>query len=126
MTLKLEEIERLDRERTSQYWRVLYPSVGIDACWHVTDFGDTFVAHVRGFNHAVNEQSKRNAKFIAAAPTITTQYLRARKFEVTEEFVEIASKDNDPLNPETGDEWDCLIAYTKEVIRLMWEEVEND
>ena len=45
-------------------WILLPPSSGVDANWHITDKGDTFVAHVFGFNHAVDEQSKANAALI--------------------------------------------------------------
>lgn len=45
---------------------VLPPSAGVDANWHVTDKGDTFVAHVFGFGHAVDAQSEANARRIAA------------------------------------------------------------
>ena len=51
-------------------WRLLPPTNGIDRNWRVTDSGDTFVAHVFGFNHAVDEQSKINARLIAAAPEL--------------------------------------------------------
>ena len=51
-------------------WRVLPPSVGIDANWHVTDEMDTFVAHVYGFAHSVDEKSKINARLISAAPDL--------------------------------------------------------
>jgi hypothetical protein len=51
-------------------WRVLQPSVGVDANWHVTDELDTFVAHVYGFGHSVDDQSRINAHLIAAAPDL--------------------------------------------------------
>lgn len=51
-------------------WRVLRPGPGIDYNWHVTDEMDTFVAHVFGFSHAVDEQSRINASLIAAAPDL--------------------------------------------------------
>ncbi|MBS0229360.1 MAG: hypothetical protein JSS23_11765 [Proteobacteria bacterium] len=51
-------------------WRMLPPSIGVDANWHVTDSGDTFVAHVFGFNHSVDEKSKANARMIAASPAL--------------------------------------------------------
>lgn len=51
-------------------WRLLPPSVGVDANWHVTDAGDTFVAHVFGFAHGVTEQSRINAALIASAPEL--------------------------------------------------------
>ncbi|MDE1907619.1 MAG: hypothetical protein KGH75_14330, partial [Rhodospirillales bacterium] len=38
--------------------------------WHVTDAGDTFVAHVFGFAHSVDEQSRINARLIASAPEL--------------------------------------------------------
>lgn len=50
---------------TEEPWMVLPPSEGKDANWHVTDEGDTFVAHVFGMNHAVDDKSKANAERIA-------------------------------------------------------------
>lgn len=52
-------------------WKVLRPTGDIggqDHNWHVTDAEDTFVAHVFGFNHAIDDQSEANARLIAAAP----------------------------------------------------------
>lgn len=57
-------------QHTPGPWRVLRPSSGIDYNWHVTDEMDTFVAHVFGFSHAVDEQSRINARLIAAAPDL--------------------------------------------------------
>lgn len=57
-------------QHTPGPWRVLRPSSGIDYNWHVTDEMDTFVAHVFGFSHAVDEQSRINASLIAAAPDL--------------------------------------------------------
>ncbi len=57
-------------QHTSGPWRVLQPSIGVDANWHVTDESDTFVAHVYGFAHAVDEQSRINATLISAAPDL--------------------------------------------------------
>lgn len=52
-------------------WRVLKPkTMPPDNNWHVTDEADTFVAHVFGFSHSVNEQSRINALLIAAAPDL--------------------------------------------------------
>jgi hypothetical protein len=51
-------------------WKVLSPSTGVDNNWHVTDVSDTFVAHVYGFGHAVDEQSRINANLISAAPEL--------------------------------------------------------
>ena len=51
-------------------WKLRKPSTGIDNNWHITDEGDTFVAHVYGFNHAVDEQSRINAQLISAAPDL--------------------------------------------------------
>lgn len=60
-------------------WRVLRPSTGIDYNWHVTDEMDTFVAHVFGFSHAVDEQSRINASLIAAAPDLLDALEAARR-----------------------------------------------
>lgn len=60
-------------------WRVLRPSKGIDYNWHVTDETDTFVAHVFGFSHAVDEQSRINATLIAAAPDLLDALEAARR-----------------------------------------------
>ena len=57
-------------KHTSAPWIVLKPSTGVDNNWHVTDANDTFVAHVYGFGHAVDEQSRINARLIAAAPEL--------------------------------------------------------
>ena len=51
-------------------WILHKPSTGIDNNWHVTDQGDTFVAHVYGFAHSVDKQSYINARLIAAAPEL--------------------------------------------------------
>ena len=55
---------------TQGTWKVHRPSIGEDQNWHVTDDGDTFVAHVYGFNHSVDEQSRANAHLISAAPDL--------------------------------------------------------
>lgn len=47
-------------------YRVLRPSQGVDANWHITDDGDTHVAHCFGFDHAVDEYSEKFARRIAA------------------------------------------------------------
>lgn len=57
-------------QHTPGPWRVLRPSSGIDHNWHVTDETDTFVAHVFGFSHSVDEQSRVNAILISAAPDL--------------------------------------------------------
>lgn len=51
-------------------WRLLKPSVGADNCWHVTDENDTFVARVFGFANSVDEESRKKAQLIAAAPEL--------------------------------------------------------
>lgn len=56
----------MSAQHTQDTLIVLPPSVGVDANWHVTDKGDTFVAHVFGFGHAVDKQSEINARRIAA------------------------------------------------------------
>jgi hypothetical protein len=57
-------------KHTPAPWRLLPPSSGVDNNWHVTDADDTFVAHVYGFGHAVDEQSLINARLISAAPDL--------------------------------------------------------
>ena len=46
-------------------YRVLPPSRGVDANWHVTDHGETKVAHCYGFGHDV-AQGEQFARRIAA------------------------------------------------------------
>lgn len=60
----------METKHTQGPWRMLPPSTGVDANWHVTDSDDTFVAHVYGFSHSVDEASKANARLIAAAPDL--------------------------------------------------------
>lgn len=60
----------MEGKHTPGPWQVVRPSVGVDANWHVTDKDDTFVAHVYGFGHAVDEKSLNNARLIAAAPDL--------------------------------------------------------
>lgn len=66
-------------QHTPGPWRVLRPSSGVDHNWHVTDEMDTFVAHVFGFSHAVDEQSRINACLIAAAPDLLDALEAARR-----------------------------------------------
>ena len=68
-------------------WRVLPPSVGVDLNWHVTDNGDTFVAHVYGFGHSVDEQSKINAHLIAAAPDLYEALTQAGDYISSLDFI---------------------------------------
>lgn len=48
-------------------YKLLPPSQGVDLNWHITDEADTFVAHVYGFNHAVDEQSKIQAQLLCSS-----------------------------------------------------------
>lgn len=47
-------------------FRVMPPSEGIDANWHVTDHSDTCVAHCFGFGHSVPEGEALAARVAAA------------------------------------------------------------
>jgi hypothetical protein len=67
---KLPKLQDINVKFTKDRWVVLPPSAGIDANWHVTDTSDTFVAHVYGFDHSVDEQSFYNAHLIAQAPKL--------------------------------------------------------
>lgn len=135
MTLKLEEIERLERKRTHSYWH-LYPDAkylligdrGIlcDISEPHIDYDFDSDCNLIQVPYVPKPPTYNDLLYFFKSPIVFRQYLRARKFEVTEEFVEKASTDNNPLDADTGDEWDCLVAYTKEVIRLMWQEVENE
>ena len=60
----------METKHTPGPWRLLRPTVGVDANWHVADSGDTFVAHVFGFAHSTDEQARVNARLIAAAPEL--------------------------------------------------------
>jgi hypothetical protein len=67
----LRRKEKKMSKHTTGPWKVLRPTGDIggqDHNWHVTDAEDTFVAHVFGFNHAIDDQSEANARLIAAAP----------------------------------------------------------
>lgn len=84
MTLKIEEIEKLNAERTPGNWDIK------------DKFGLSYtpikVAYsiIQTNKMNIHEYSEGNWCFIAAAPTITEQYIRARKFKVTTEFIDKA------------------------------------
>lgn len=69
-------------------WIALPPSQGLDANWHITDEGDTFVAHVFGMGHSVDEKSKANAERIAlcvnACWGLSTEELQERALKAAE------------------------------------------
>ena len=62
----IDKLEALAKAATVGPWRLLQPSP-IDKNWKVTGPSDSFALHSFGFDHAVDEQSKANAQFVATA-----------------------------------------------------------
>jgi hypothetical protein len=98
-------------KHTSAPWIVLKPSTGVDNNWHVTDANDTFVAHVYGFGHAVDEQSRINARLIAAAPDL----LEALQGIFAANATEGAPKSSHTGHRPSSREWQLaqMLAYKK-------------
>ncbi len=46
-------------------YQILAPSKGIDNNWHVTNEGDTCVAHCYGFGHSINEGKALAERIVA-------------------------------------------------------------
>ena len=42
-----------EQDYSNRTYKVLRPRAGVDMNWHVTDDGDTMVAHCYGFNHDI-------------------------------------------------------------------------
>lgn len=118
MALKIEEIERLDAERTQGEWtNAKYGEPDF-----IIDLGDGGRIYDEG-GHSVED-----ANFIAAAPTIAAQYIKARRFEVTDDMIKKA-------HTKQSGGWERIyfqghdfkkdIGFARAILEIMWEEVEQ-
>lgn len=109
--MKIEEIERLNEERTQGDW-VLNKQL---------DYWDVQPDIVRCGYEGETTVGIEDAAFIVAAPTITDQYIKARRFVVTKEFVASAMG-----GLHTGLPMSKAIEVAQAVLGQLWEEVEGE
>lgn len=102
IAMKIEEIEKLNSEKSADY-----------------GFYSTFSGGT-GYEEGMAIATAEDIAYTEASPTITAQYIKARRFEVTEEFVEKV----DSLISTWQYEHPRIIC--KAVLETMWEEIEND
>lgn len=126
MKLKIEEIEKLNKNHKGGEWAVRFIPHDVDTICEIVS-KDTI-------NHPVPdridfEYNGNNSLFAAAAPTITGQYIKARRFEVTEEIIKKA-------HTKQSGGWERIyfqghdfkndIGFARAILETMWEEIEND
>ena len=124
MGIKITEIERLNTERTPGD----YKAVINQNCCHIESNGQL----IANLTFTYTPKKEEDAAFIAAAPQITEQYIKARKFVVTESFVlEVDAKFSEltkqmATTPENKAEMRIKagIIYTQAVIDQLFAEVE--
>lgn len=87
MGIKITEIERLNTERTPGD----YKAVINQNCCHIESNGQL----IANLTFTYTPKKEEDAAFIAAAPQITEQYIKARKFVVDENFIRKAYKIHD-------------------------------
>ncbi len=128
MPIKITEIEKLNSERTRGEWvarkSATNPRKGISNSYPIVDaeFANGTLRDVCKSIYSMDEDVN-NAAFIAAAPTITEQYIKARKFLASPEFVRKAYKIPDYAGSEV------MEYYTKSaqaVIDQLFAEVEGE
>lgn len=103
--MDIKEIEELNKKRTPDKW-----VGGSQKIWHenqIACIGECF---------AGIEGEAGNLEFIAAAPTLAEQYIKARRFEVTDKFIERLELDKDIR--------ETVKQICQAVIDEMWKEIE--
>ncbi len=131
MKLKIEEIEKLNAERTQGKWDAS-PLDKDDRDAYCVDVASnrTNICLGTHFNEdgILEHIPKCCATFIAAAPTITEQYIKARRFEVTEDIIKEAhTKQNGGWKTIyfQGHDFKNDIGFARAILETMWEEIEN-
>lgn len=129
--MKIEQIEKLNAERTQGKYRIAH-SNKFGLLTENTQYGcfeQLGSCDVIGVGLT---KQRANAEFIAAAPTITDQYIKARRFEVTDDFVEsVLSRDPDIARfycckEDSFDVPNMVYSVAKAVLAAMWAEVEGE
>lgn len=131
MKLKIEEIEKLKAERTQGKWDAS-PLDKDDRDAYCVDVASnrTNICLGTHFNEdgILEHIPKCCATFIAAAPTITEQYIKARRFEVTEDIIKEAhTKQNGGWKAIyfQGHDFKNDIGFARAILETMWKEIEN-
>lgn len=120
MVLKIEKIEKLNQERTQGKWEKDTIDTRDGILIQTQDLSSFIITGHKGFggfNH--NRNADKDACFIATTPTITEQYIKARRFEVTEEFVDRVD------NLISDFKYERPEVICRAVLEAMWEEIEN-
>lgn len=131
--MKIEKIEKLYKDITKGNWYVddeedinghlgihVSDNAKLDKDWNCAARWIGDVAFNNGYRF--KRENKANAKLMAAAPTITEQYIKARRFVVTKEFANRVHK----LAAERMVELECPHGILMQaVIDEMWKEIEG-
>lgn len=120
--MKIDEIEELNAERTQGGWEKL----GND----VVDKADNNNMHASICKMTRISDYISNQDFIAAAPTITEQYIKARRFRLNKEMQKnILTRLGEVITESTikgyKEIMDDPFGITKIVLEMIWEEIEN-
>jgi hypothetical protein len=127
--VKIEQIEKLNKERTQGEWvarkTATNPRKQIFLSYQTVDadFTEGNMREVCKSIYTLDEDIS-NSIFIAAAPTITDQYIRARRFEADRYFIENVRRrlDNALCIQAAPNERDIIQAVLDE----LWAEVEGE
>ena len=125
--MNIEQIEKLNAERTQGEWecreignyrehRVVTLIAGKEKSW--------ICCNTTSYPTAVDSDDQ---KFIAAATTITEQYIKARRFEVSEEFLSKVYKEERRALLEKSEDSTVgdRMSFFKAMLRVMWTEIEG-
>ncbi len=130
MKLKIEEIEKLNAERTHGRWH-------IEKCTNILYLGGSPRGILSDISTPFNDEIQYSIvekpthydnKFFLAAPAITAQYIKARRFEVTEDIIKEAhTKQNGGWKTIYFQGYDFKkdIGFARAILEAMWEEIEN-
>jgi hypothetical protein len=132
--MKIEEIESLNKHRTKGKWTNRGKSgfkIGSKSRYIKTD------AKIGGYDCVLKkdnliltkDRSGNDASFITAAPTITEQYIKARRFEVTDSFILKVSEKikRHPFAKVPMSDIDQYRLIFETALETLWEEeIEND